>query len=395
VDLYKSSLGRFVVGNGGADVIAQPLIAGEFSQAALRSVHVRALATNNVTVYVGGSGVSAGDGYPLAAGEEVEIPVDDPSKVYVVATPASNSSQSVTLGTTQTGDTFSLTLGADTTAPIAVGATAAAVQAALVAAIGAGNCTVSGSAGGPYTVTFTGALARQDIELMVGGGIGLNNEQTITLSGGVAGDQLVLTLSGQATAALPYNATAAQVQSALEALAAVGAGNVTVTGSGPWVCEFIGSLTETAVPAITGVCGQNEQQSVSLDPSVTGGTFTLSFGGETTTAIAYNATPPAVQSALAALAVIGGGSVSVTAGTPSGWLVQFTANLENAKQALMTGSGTGLVGTVKTVTVTEVVAGDSQTVTVTATQAAQAAPAVTVAIVANASAGSQYSWLSA
>ena len=53
----------------------------------------------------------------------------------------------------------------------------------------------------------------------------------------------------------------------------------------------------------------------------------------------------------------------------------------------MTGSGTNLVGTVKTVTVTEVVAGDSQTVTVAATQAAQAAPAVTVAIVANASAG--------
>jgi len=34
-------------------------------------------------------------------------------------------------------------------------------------------------------------------------------------------------------------------------------------------------LAKTEVPAITGVCGKNEKQTISLDEGVTGGTFTL------------------------------------------------------------------------------------------------------------------------
>ena len=39
-------------------------------------------------------------------------------------------------------------------------------------------------------------------------------------------------------------------------------------------------------------------QQVSLTGGPTGGTFTLSFSGQTTAPLAYNATPDAVQSAL-------------------------------------------------------------------------------------------------
>ncbi len=52
-------------------------------------------------------------------------------------------------------------------------------------------------------------------------------------------------------------------------------------------------------------------QIVSLG-SPTAGTFTLTFNGQTTTAIAYNATASTVQSALAALSTIGTGNVTVT-----------------------------------------------------------------------------------
>ena len=62
---------------------------------------------------------------------------------------------------TATGGTFTLTFGASTTAAIAEAATAATVQAALVAlsTVGTGNVMVSGSAGGPWAVTFIGAKA--------------------------------------------------------------------------------------------------------------------------------------------------------------------------------------------------------------------------------------------
>lgn len=51
-------------------------------------VLVKADAANAGTVYVGPEGVAEADGYPLAAGEEVFVPVDDVAKVYVIASEA-------------------------------------------------------------------------------------------------------------------------------------------------------------------------------------------------------------------------------------------------------------------------------------------------------------------
>jgi hypothetical protein len=73
--------------------------------------------------------------------------------------------QTATIGGTPTGGTFTLTLAGQTTTAIAFNATAATVQAALAALsnVGTGNVTVTGSAGGPYTITFGGVLAAEDI----------------------------------------------------------------------------------------------------------------------------------------------------------------------------------------------------------------------------------------
>lgn len=68
--------------------------------------------------------------------------------------------QTVTVNGSPTGGNFTLTFKGQTTSNIAYNATAGAVQSALEAlsTIGTGNVTVAGSAGGPYTVTFQGAL---------------------------------------------------------------------------------------------------------------------------------------------------------------------------------------------------------------------------------------------
>jgi hypothetical protein len=82
---------------------------------------------------------------------------------------------------------FTLTLAGQTTGAIAAGATAAAVQAALEALsnVVPGDVTVTGAAGGPYTVAFRGALADTDVAQMTAtptGGTG-----TVTVTTGTAG----------------------------------------------------------------------------------------------------------------------------------------------------------------------------------------------------------------
>lgn len=64
-------------------------------------------------------------------------------------------------------------------------------------------------------------------------GTATNNVQTLTVSGTPASGSAILTFSGQATVAIAFNATAAAVQAALEALGNIGTGNVTCAG-GPW-----------------------------------------------------------------------------------------------------------------------------------------------------------------
>lgn len=100
--------------------------------------------------------------------------------------------QSVTITGGPTGGTFTLTFSGQTTAAIAYNASAAAVQAALVAlsTIGAGNVTVTGSAGGPYTVTFVGALANTNTAQMTA---------TPSLTGGSSPTVNVATVTGGGT----------------------------------------------------------------------------------------------------------------------------------------------------------------------------------------------------
>jgi len=73
-----------------------------------------------------------------------------------------------------TGGTFTITYKSQTTAGIAYNAASAAVQTALtgLSSVGAGNATVTGGAGGPYTITFAGTLA-QDTTAPTASGAGL------------------------------------------------------------------------------------------------------------------------------------------------------------------------------------------------------------------------------
>lgn len=92
--------------------------------------------------------------------------------------------QTVTITGSPTGGTFTLTYSGQTTAGIAYNAAASAVQSALVALsnIGSGDVIVTGSAGGPYTVTFGGALADQNVAQMTASGAGLTGGTSPSVS---------------------------------------------------------------------------------------------------------------------------------------------------------------------------------------------------------------------
>lgn len=84
--------------------------------------------------------------------------------------------------------------------------------------------------------------------------------------------------------------------------------------------------------------GVNAVQAVTV--AATSGTFTLTFSGATTTALAFNATAAQVQSALEALAPIGAGNVAVM----GAYSVTFINSLGMWPTPLLTADGSGLAG---------------------------------------------------
>lgn len=90
--------------------------------------------------------------------------------------------------------------------------------------------------------------------------------------------------------------------------------------------------------------GAREKQTVTISGSPTGGTFTLTFNGQTTSAIAYNASAATVEAALEALSTIGQGNVQVTGNAGGPWTVEFVGQLANQNVAAMTADGASLTG---------------------------------------------------
>jgi hypothetical protein len=103
--------------------------------------------------------------------------------------------------------------------------------------------------------------------------------------------------------------------------------------------------------------GTSEVQTVTITGAPTGGTFTLTYAGQTTAPIAYNATAAQVEAALEALPNLDTDEVGVAGGPGPGtpWTVTFAAQLGNVAQMIATGSFTG--GTAPAVAVATTTAG--------------------------------------
>lgn len=125
-------------------------------------------------------------------------------------------------------------------------------------------------------------------------------------------------------------------------------GGVTVSGA------LIGQLTTEGI-TLSGT----ESQTVTITGSPTGGSFTLTFNGQTTATILYNAVAATVQTALEGLSNISVGDVVVTGGPGPGtpYVVQFTGQYAATNVAQMTAAHTFTGGTTPNVAVTTTTAG--------------------------------------
>jgi hypothetical protein len=205
-------------------------------------------------------------GWPVAADAEPEPHKDgtgaDPwpdAEAYVDGTvTASGEVREVEKTDEGATENFTLTFDGQTTGNIDDDASAATVETALVALsnIAPADIDVSGPDGGPWTITFLegGAYGDALSLALTADGVGVNEVQSLVATGGTAGD-FTLTFDGQTTAAIAYNANAAAVDAALEALSNIPAGGVTCAGGPlpetPVTITFTGALAETDQPAIT------------------------------------------------------------------------------------------------------------------------------------------------
>lgn len=122
------------------------------------------------------------------------------------------------------------------------------------------------------------------------GGLRQEGVQKIYIDGRPTGGSFKLGYGAETTANIAWNASPATVKSALEALAAIQFDDVTVTQEAK----------------------TSEIQVVTVSPGGTGGTFTLNLDGENTPAIPFNASAFEMQEALAGLTTLGWADVSVS-----------------------------------------------------------------------------------
>ncbi len=146
------------------------------------------------------------------------------------------------------------------------------------------------------------------------------NASSVTLTGSDAGTYaanrvLTVTVTGNPT---PLGATVAADLPAPYALTVTAAAGIT---------DAAGNVWDIAGSNVTAV---QEVQTVTISGAPTGGTFALTFDGQTTTPLAYNITAGALETALEALSNIADvtvtGTYSVTFVDPAGDVAQMTAD---------------------------------------------------------------------
>ncbi len=94
---------------------------------------------------------------------------------------------------------------------------------------------------------LSGGVLAFDIDTMP---LGVNAVQVITIT--ATGGTFAVSLSGQSTGQLAWDITPGDLATAIGNLSLVGAGNVSVAGTGPYTVTFVNALATTPLPTMVG-----------------------------------------------------------------------------------------------------------------------------------------------
>ncbi len=192
---------------------------------------------------------------------------------------------------------------------------------------------------------------------------------TLTLSPGLTAGTFTLSFGGQTTAAIQFNAAPGAIQTELRNLTTIGADATVTPGTvaGTFVIQLKNSpvsdeltvvgtaLTGGNAPAVTVTRrsffpSRNDTERTLTLTNATGGSFTLSFGGQTTQPITFDAAPATlagnIRTALEAIAAIGANNVTVTPGAPPGtFVVRFGGPFDSGPSTSpLTADATSITG---------------------------------------------------
>lgn len=216
------------------------------------------------------------------------------------------------------------------------------------------------------TITDINDVTSAAVATTVAGVAAVNEVQTL-IEGGAGLTSWTITYAGQTTAPIDDDATTAQVQAALEALSNIAPGDVVVAGTTAPInmtVTFQGTLAGTNVAQMTttptggtgvvdvatqtaGVAPVNEQQTITVVAE--GGEFTITYSGQTTDPIRWNASAEQVERALEALSNVGVGDITVTKAS-NVYTLEFTGALAGGNRAEVTTDATHLTQGAVTVT---------------------------------------------
>ena len=277
LDLALEGEGYFVVSDGQQSI---------FTRAGAFAVDANSIMVDPATGYrvqrIGAIGES--DGFQVAGDSDLHVPygVPMPAQLTSTVTVSGNLSSDAMLQTAQT-QVLSSNISYTTNGSAAVGTTLISNLDQYTGTLNSGTITFSGYkpdgtalGSGPttdLTMDITPTTTLNDVLTWLNTNEGTAAvDEVQTISSTATGGTFTMSFGGQTTAALNWNATFAEIDTALEALSTIGAGNVTCAG-GPLQADVTVTFAGT-------LAGQDAAMITVDNTNMTGGTASIA---ETTT----------------------------------------------------------------------------------------------------------------
>ncbi len=282
--------------------------------------------------------------------DAIEVSLDGPLSVDA------NEVQRIVFSATPTAGGFKVTFLGVETAEVLFSEGNAELQTALedLAGIGVGNVVVAGSFAAGFDITFQADLAAAPqpglvvtTNTLTDNGAIADEVQTLTFSATPDLGDFKLKINGQTTVAIDNADAAIDVENALNGLASLSGVSVAGTFGAGFVITFAGADGDTPQDLLEVVDNTLEDSAGAVDAvqaiEFAGtpdgvpdeGTFVLMFEGDETTPLAFDATAGDIQTAMRALASIGGANITVTGSFAAGFEATFIAALDETPQELI------------------------------------------------------------